>query len=99
MPLQILIATFLALVTLGGTLQNGQSRQKEVMIVGGDHYAQLKNSNSNIIVITTVVRSNRNIMVVGERHEGEVKRIFTADTTLPVQQTKNQKRNIIYRAA
>lgn len=97
MPLQILIATFLAIVILGGTLQNGSGRQKEVMIVGGDHYAQqLKSSHSNIIVITTVVRSNRTIMVVGEKHEGEVKRIFTADTTLPVQ---TNKRNIIYRAA
>jgi len=95
-----MIATLLALVTLRGTWQNSAGREKEVTIIGGDHYAQqLKNGQSNIIVITTVVRSNRTIMVVGQKHEGEARRIFTADTTLPVQHTNHQKRNIIYRAA
>lgn len=96
-----MIAIILALVTLGGTLQNGSGREKEVIIIGSDHLSQqLKNGHSNIIVITTVVRSNRTIMVVGQKHEGEAKRIFTADTTLPVHATNNhQKRNIIYRAA
>lgn len=100
MPLQIMLAVLLALLTLGAKWQTGSGQPQEVTIVGGSHYARVfEKERSNIIVITTVERSNNRIMILGQRHTGDMKNIFTSDTTLSVNGSNKQSKRNIYRAA
>jgi hypothetical protein len=97
MPLQVMIAVFLALLTLGVKWQPGSGRQNEVVIVSGDHYAQaIKNDTSPIIVVTTVYPQNNKMLIIGQRREQPFKSIFTGHIIYRInhEANKNHKRNI-----
>jgi hypothetical protein len=102
MPLQILIATLLALITLGTQLQSKQAKQEEVVIMGGKQGAAgvIRDNDSNIIVITTLKRHSHNITIMGAKPEGPANQFIPAHTDWRINETnKHHKRNILVRAA
>jgi lysine/ornithine N-monooxygenase len=102
MPLQILIATLLALVTLGTQLQSNQAKQEEVTIMGGNQCAAevIKTDSSNIIVITTLKRRNHSVTIMGVKQEPAAAHFVPASTAWRInERNKQHKRNTIVRAA
>ena len=102
MPLQILIATLLALVTLGAQLPGNQANREEVMIMGGNQCAAevIKNDSSDIIVITTLKRRSHNITIMGVKQERNSTQFIPANTAWRINgKNKHHKRHTIARAA
>jgi hypothetical protein len=102
MPLQILIATLLALVTLGTQLPRNQAQHEEVTIMGSKQGAAeiIKNDSSDILVITTLKRRSHSITIMGVKQEGAASHHVPASTASRInEKNKQHKRNTIARAA
>jgi Lysine/ornithine N-monooxygenase len=101
MPLQILIATLLALVTLGTQLPEKQ-KKNEITITGSKQGAAeiIKSDSSDIIVITTLKRRSHHITIMGVKQPGSTTHTDAAATAWRInEKNKQHKRNAIARAA
>lgn len=101
MPLQILIATLLALVTLGTQLPEKQKQNDEVTIMGSNKGAAevIKSDGSDIIVITTLKRRSHHVTIMGVQHHGSATHTPATTAWRINEKNKQHKRNAIARAA
>ena len=113
MPLQILIAVFLALAIWAGKTESGPgtpekpakpakpARSENISISNESQNDELIIEDmSNRILITAIEHSNHRYTIVGQPKGRETKVRFSVDTTTAINESNKQhKRNTIYRAA
>src|SRR5687768_14990895 len=101
MPLQIMIAVFLALAIWAGKTESGPEKPGKPENISIQHESQdeqlLIEDMSNRILITAIKHSNNQYTIVGQRTSP--KRFFTADTTYRIDEINKQHKRTIYRAA